>query len=111
MEQVTDADEMYSTRVAVMIISDEPRWVKDISPIDYYSKYEIQCENAEANIIKCLLKNGDVFFSKRYDLITVHTPQLNELEMINKKEGFVLYKRWNESWVKYLGQHLATIKN
>lgn len=63
------------------------------------------------NIIKCLLKNGDVFFSKRYDLITVHTPQLNELEMINKKEGFVLYKRWNESWVKYLGQHLATIKN
>lgn len=54
MEQVTDADEMYSTRVSVMIISDEPRWVKDISPIDYYSKYEIQCENAEANYTKAL---------------------------------------------------------
>ena len=63
------------------------------------------------NIIKGILKNGDVFFSKRCDLITVHNPQLNELEMINKNEGFALYKRWNESWVKYLGQHLSTIKN
>lgn len=63
------------------------------------------------NIIKGILKNGDVFFSKRCDLITVHNLQLNELEMINKNKGFALYKRWNESWVKYLGQHLSTTKN
>lgn len=63
------------------------------------------------NIIKVLLKNGDVFFSKRFDLITVYNPQVRELEMINKENGFALYKRWNVNWVKYLVQHLAAIRN
>lgn len=63
------------------------------------------------NIIKVLLKNGDVFFSKKSDLITVHNPQVRELEMINEEKGFALYKRWNVNWVKYLEQHLAAIRN
>lgn len=63
------------------------------------------------NIIKILLKNGDVFFSKKSDLITVHNPQVRELEMINEEKGFALYKRWNVNWVKYLEQHLAAIRN
>ena len=52
MEQETD--ELYSTKVAVMIISDEPHWVKDISSTDCYSNYTIQCENAKANFSEAL---------------------------------------------------------
>ena len=36
---------------------------------------------------------------------------MNELNKINQGKLFTLYKRWNESWVKYLTQHLKAIIN
>ena len=100
----------------MMDLSFEPTEIEKIDMANrYYSRIisnfrNLQEEQPELEIKMATMIIGR-FFSKRYDLITVHNLQLNELEMINKKEGFVLYKRWNESWVKYLGQHLSTIKN
>lgn len=62
-------------------------------------------------IIKILMKNGEVFFSNRVDLLTVHSPQIDELNRINQKKSFTLYKRWNKLWVKHLKQHLKAIVN
>lgn len=62
-------------------------------------------------IIKILMKNGDVFFSNRGDLLTVHSPQIYELNKIKQGKSFTLYKRQSKSWVKYLKQHLKAIVN
>ena len=46
----------YSTRMAVMLINDTPCWLKDITYIDCYSMYVIECENTEANYKEALVE-------------------------------------------------------
>jgi len=39
-----------------MLINDTPCWLKDIINIDYYSMYEIECENTESNYKEALVE-------------------------------------------------------